>query len=306
MPAARDIRALATPRHADVVALNFIRDNPAFCFRSHFQEGLRSRIVEVLNREDFQRERQGVLVNGTRRFPRARPLKMLRLFRHDFASPWAALAEARTFQTLRKYLGFDYLAPSAEFIVTYQWQGGESIILCGLQQYVPGETFNPWAPLGSGYLEGLFRTMSRHGISRHGDPGVEAEPPPRAQFIAQVRANVHELIARVKRMILEAGKIPDLAGIGNMLLTPAGAIKLVDINNVSPVTFDSTIYLDDQAYPVCDKSIEVLALLERELLGGRLDSQNPIWRHYLCPRRRRRVRDLERSSRTDGEGDRSR
>lgn len=56
-------------------------------------------------------------------------------------------------------------------------------------------------------------------------------------------------------MVAEAGHIPDLAGAGNLIITGTADIRLVDINDISPISLDSSIYLDEKGYPVCDKSI---------------------------------------------------
>lgn len=95
-------------------------------------------------------------------------------------------------------------------------------------------------------------------------------------------------------MIHETGYIPDLAGLGNMIMMASGQIKLVDINNISRVHFDTTIRLDDRGYPVCDKSIEALAMLERKILGHPIDSNDAIYRTFLIARRMEEVAALER------------
>ena len=87
--------------------------------------------------------------------------------------------------------------------------------------------------------------------------------------------------------------MPDLAGIGNLLLTPSGEIKLVDINNISRVSFESSISIDDRGYPVCDKSIESLSLLEQGLLQKPLQQDDIIYKTYLEPSRMEEVKALE-------------
>ena len=91
-------------------------------------------------------------------------------------------------------------------------------------------------------------------------------------------------------MIIESGHIPDLAGAGNLIITDNGAIRLVDINNISRVVFDASVYLDEKGYPVADKSIEALSLIEKKLLGRSLESADPVYGHFLAPARRERVR----------------
>jgi hypothetical protein len=51
--------------------------------------------------------------------------------------------------------------------------------------------------------------------------------------------------------------------------------------------------LDDRGYPVCDKSIEALSLLERNLLNRSIDPGEAVYRKFLDPKRMKDVRDLE-------------
>jgi hypothetical protein len=108
-----------------------------------------------------------------------------------------------------------------------------------------------------------------------------------------VRRKAEGFIEKVKRMILEAYLVPDLAGIGNLLLTGDGDIKLVDINNISKVSFDPAVPLDDRLYPVCDKSIEALSLLEKGLLNITVQQHDPIYRTYLESERMEEVKAME-------------
>jgi hypothetical protein len=94
-------------------------------------------------------------------------------------------------------------------------------------------------------------------------------------------------------MILEARYVPDFAGVENLLITPAGDIKLVDINNISKVSFTADIRLDDKGYPVCDKSIEAVAMLEKELLGKPIDRTEKLYQIFLDPQRMKDVGALE-------------
>ena len=94
-------------------------------------------------------------------------------------------------------------------------------------------------------------------------------------------------------MILEAKYVPDFAGRENLILTPAGNIKLVDINNISKVSFDAAILLDDKGYPVTDKSIEAISILEQKLLDRPLDKTHIVYRIFLDPDRMKRVKKLE-------------
>jgi hypothetical protein len=283
-------RRIVTPfGHKDTVALNFVRDNPALRFRRHYREGLRSRISEVLDHGDLEREAKGVLVDGVRSFPRARPKYMLRVFRQPFDTLENAFRESKIFSVLQQYLGTAHVAGSIEFIVNYLDDSRNEILLCGLQEYVTGEIFNPWGPIGPDYVRALFHAMPQQE--------KQAESLLEDDFVARVQSDAEDLIRRVKSMISETGRVPDMAGIGNLILTPTANLKLVDINNVSPVNFDDSVYLDDQGYPVCDKSIEVLALLEEKLLERPLDADELLWRHFLNSDRRNRATRYEKKFR---------
>ncbi|MBU0734796.1 MAG: hypothetical protein KKG10_11670, partial [Proteobacteria bacterium] len=85
--------------------------------------GLRSHIMEVLRSADVARETEGVIREGTRWFPRARPLKMLRIFRTRFDSLRNAEEELRRVKIVETYLTPAHVARSNEFLVDYLLQG---------------------------------------------------------------------------------------------------------------------------------------------------------------------------------------
>jgi hypothetical protein len=95
-------------------------------------------------------------------------------------------------------------------------------------------------------------------------------------------------------MILEASYVPDLAGVRNILATCEGRVKLVDINNISVVEAGECPLIDDFDYPVCDKSIEALSMIEKKILGRRIDPLDPVYRKFLEPDRLREVERLHR------------
>ena len=99
-------------------------------------------------------------------------------------------------------------------------------------------------------------------------------------------------------MARKAHHVPDLAGIGNILVTADAQVKLVDINNISRLWFDDRIRVDDKGYPVSDKSIEALSLLEQHCTGGTggVDLENdPVYQMFLDPQRMQEVRRLEKT-----------
>lgn len=280
-----DIRDKPSLTHQDVVALNFIRHVPRYVFRRHYRTGLRSHIMELLGKEDLEKERQGFVADGVRWFPRARPIKMLRIFRTRFPDLAGALQELRRVRIVLDYLAPDHVARSDEFLVSYDCMGKWDRVLCGLQEYVHGEVLDPWSPMSREHLAELFSRLHPYG---DGIPGTLDA------LIRSALEQTERFVARIRQMILEAHHVPDLAGVGNLLMTAEGRIKLVDINNISGVSFGSGVPLDDRGYPVCDKSIEALALIERRLLGRTPEENDPIYGHFLNASRVREVRNLER------------
>lgn len=284
---AEDIRTRPCLEHEDILGLNFIRAPGRYRFRRHYRAGLRSHIMEVLCPEEARRERQGVILGGLKRFPRARPRRMLRIFRTRFGSLDEALEETRRVKVIQRYLGPAHVARSDEFLVDYAFQGGRELLLCGLQEYVPGEILDPWKPLDRPHLFSLFERMA---ALAKGDPQACFE-----DWSGRLRESARGFISRTRQMVREAEHVPDLAGAGNLIITPAGDVKLVDINNISRIPRDGTLPVDDRGYPVCDKSIEALSLLEERLLPEGHPSEDPLYRPFLDPRRMAQVRALEKA-----------
>lgn len=271
-----DIRDKCVIGHEDVVGLNFIRHSDRFVFRRHYKNGLRSHVMEVLEREAVARETEGRVVDGVRRFPRAVPVRMLRIFRRRFRRVEEAFRETRRLREVERLLSARHLARSDEFLADYRSPGGWDLILCGLQEFVDGRELNPWLPPpGPPFFQ---------------DRGADADGA-----YDRFRKSLADFVQRVKRTALEAGLLPDLAGQGNLLVTLRGDVKLVDINNISRIRTGASIRLDDKGYPVCDKSVEALAMLERIASGGEPDLHGPLYREFLTPERKERVRDLDRN-----------
>ena len=281
----QDIRDKASIRHDDVIGLNFINAASPYHFRRHFRQGLRSHIMEILKQADVEIENRGTVVDGVRWFPRAKPTRMLRIFRTRLASIDNALAEIRRVKKVENYLGSGFIAASSEFLVDYHGPGGASIMLCGFQAFVEGEILDPWGLLGGdGLLLSLYESLHRTG---------ECSDAHRKQWIKDARQKAAVFVRKIRQMIQEAGYIPDLAGAGNLVVPKTGEIRLVDINNISPVVFDMEIRLDDKGYPVCDKSIEALSLIETKILGRPIDHQDRIYQFFLDPDRKRQVKIKE-------------
>ena len=115
--------------------------------------------MQVLLREDLDRERTGVVRDGVRHFPKARPLKMLRIFRTRFKNLREAEEELVRFKIIETYLAPLHMARSNEFLVDFTGRGQREPILCGLQEYVEGETINPWNRLDDEELASLRERM---------------------------------------------------------------------------------------------------------------------------------------------------
>jgi hypothetical protein len=282
-----DIRQRQSLETKDLLALNFIRSSTPFVFRRHYRTGLRSHLFEVLKPADVQKETEGIRNHECLIFPRARPVKMLRLFRTRFRNLEEALEEIARVQLIIRYLAPDHVAKSNEFLATYQLGGTREILLCGLQEYIPGEILDPWAPLDDQALAEIVTRADplfpdHHKISL-------------AERIKNVTNQVRSFVANVKRMITKAAHIPDLAGIGNLILTANGQLKLVDINNISPVSPEKPIFKDEHGYPVCDKSFEALALLEKKILGNPTPEDDTFYKVFLEPKRMRLVSQLVRA-----------
>jgi len=281
----KDIRDKSHITHEDVLALNFIRKPGAYVFRKYHKQGLRSHIMEVLNPGDVSKQNKGEIIDGIRIFPWAKPLKILRIFRTKFISTKEVFEEIKKLKIVEKYLPDDSYAKSDEFIVDYIWNKSRDFILCGLQEYVKGEVLNPWNPISEHQLAGLFTPKEGHGYN-----GFQITSE---QLIHKFYKKVEHFTACVKKMILEANYVPDFAGVENLLITPTGNIKLVDINNISKVFLGSKISLDDKGYPVCDKSIEAISMLEKKLLGKPIDKTERLYKIFLDPQRMKEVGALE-------------
>ena len=137
-----DIRDRGTITHEDVLGLNFIRKPSPHYFRGHFREGLRSRIIQVLNPGDVQAESNGLMQAGIKRYPLARPLRMLRIFRKPISSLRDITDEIVNYQIIQKHLPSAYYASSSEFLVDYRKPDKCEIVLCGLQEFVDGEALD--------------------------------------------------------------------------------------------------------------------------------------------------------------------
>jgi hypothetical protein len=284
-----DIRDKTYVSHHDVINLNFVRSPGSYVFRRHYRNGLRSHIMEVLNPADVELEASGIFRDGIRWFPKAKPLKMLRIFRAKFNCLEDALDERIRLHVVERYLAPQFMATSCEFYVDYVMQGQREIVLCGLQEYMEGTEIDPWASTDGNYAGELF-----DGCQSGSGEFVEKE---RTLFIRRLKTSTADFVFRIKMMIAKEGHVPDLAGKGNLLVSAHGDIKLVDINNISKIGKGTHIPQDDRGYPVFDKSIEALSLLEQKLVGCDLDHDEPIYKICFVPERVATVNEMAQSPR---------
>ena len=280
-----DIRDKIHISHKDITGLNFIRQSVRYYFRKYYKQGLRSHIIEVIDPDDLQKQYNGESRNGLMFYPWAKPLKMLRIFRTRFESLESALEETRRLKIIEKYIPAGFYAKSTEFIVDYIQDEKKDFILCGLQDYVEGETLNPWELED---IEQVADIFIKRGLTCGFSPKTVKK-----DLTFRLKKNAEIFIQSVKTMIIKAGIVPDFAGVENILCTCSGDIQLVDINNISTVSFGSEIGLDEKGYPVCDKSIEALSLLEQKLLGRPIDKSEKIYKIFLAPGRMKKVQYLE-------------
>jgi hypothetical protein len=275
-----DILAKRLLSGEEVRQLNFISDSSYLCFRRYYRQGLRSHIFEVLSAEAVHKETKGEVINGVRWFPRAVPRHMLRIMRTRFRTLNHVLEEIKKYALVLKCLGPDLIARSNEFIVEYNGTGKREIVLCGLQEYVEGAILDPWALFGQTPLETLYRSRF---------PNAESEK----YWLTNAIASIDSFVTRVRTMIEEDGHIPDLAGNGNLILTKTGKIKLVDINNILRLDRYDEILIDDKGYPACDKSIEVLVIIEEKILKKKAVSKDPLYGFFLEQDRIKKVKKIE-------------
>lgn len=275
-----DIRDRSILSGDEILNLNFINDSGPYIFRRYYRSGLRSLIFEVLLARDVEKETRGEIIDGLKMFPRAKPEKMFRILRNRFASKDEILTEIKKYTILLNHLGPDLIAASEEFMVDYSISGKQEIILCGLQEYVEGEILDPWRLSIKDPLKDIFTSL----------PETRMEYP---VWFKKVRGNIERFVEKTRQMIDSSGYIPDLAGIGNLIVMKDAGFKLVDINNIVPLKPDGTILIDDKGYPSCDVSVDVLSILERDVLQTPLLPDDPLYRHFLTPERKKEVRRLE-------------
>jgi len=278
-----DIRIKPTISHSDVVALNFVISSTPYMFRRHFRQGLRSHIMEVLHPSDVATENTGAVIEGIRWFPKAVPRNIFRIFRTRFKTLGEAWVEVGRVKMVSRYLAPDFMAHSTECIVEYHGPHGSELMLCGFQEYIDGEIIDPWTILdATTLLPTKYTTMREREITM----SLSED-----EWVSCAREKGLRFIEKIKSMMTRSGHIPDLAGVGNLIITASGDICLVDINNISPVCNNSTISLDEKGYPVCDKSVEALSLIEEKIVGRPIDMDEKLYKLFLSSQRKQMVEE---------------
>ena len=240
-------------------------------------------MMEILCPADVVIENSGTLIDEVRQFPRALPSMMFRIFRTQFETFEEVWAEVERVKIVSEYLAPEFMAHSYECIVEYRGPHGSDCILCGFQEYIEGDIIDPWTILDAeSLLPVIYKTMKDRGVTM---------PLSSDEWVAEAREKGLQLIDRLKRMITHSGHIPDLAGVGNLIITANGEICLVDINNISPVYSDSTIPLDEKGYPVCDKSVEALSLIEKKIVGRPINMEEKLYKQFLTSQRKNLVQE---------------
>lgn len=278
-----DIRNKPTISHSDVVALNFVISSTPYVFRRHFRQGLRSHIMEVLHPSDVATENTGAVIEGIRWFPKAVPRNIFRIFRTRFKTLGEAWVEVGRVKMVSHYLAPDFMAHSTECIVEYHGPHGCELMLCGFQEYIDGEIIDPWTILDAAtLLPAIYTTMREREVTM---------ALSKDEWVADARERGLRFIEKIKSMMTHSGHIPDLAGVGNLIITASGDICLVDINNISPVCNNSTISLDEKGYPVCDKSVEALSLIEEKIVGRPINMGEKLYTLFLSSQRKHMVEE---------------
>ena len=178
------------------------------------------------------------------------------------------------YKILQQWLPESHYAVSSEFMVNYTRGSEKNILLCGFQEYVSGEAVDLWHQNALLKIEGIMKGAHDGALSTALD-------------------NLASFINCIKNMIMNTGAIPDLAGVGNLIITPLGIVKLVDINNISKLSMTHHIPIDDKGYPVSDKSIQALFQIETRILGRPRDATDTLYRFFLDRQRMKEVSELE-------------
>lgn len=275
-----DIRDKAYLTGSEVLKLNFVNDSGLYIFRKYYRSGLRSHIFEILTIEDVLKETKGEITDGIRLFPRAKPKKIFRILRNRFKNKEAIFHEINKYKLLLKSLGPDLIAKSEEFIVDYTGTGTRQLVLCGLQEFIEGEILDPWSFFGKGYLLSLFKSTKSQDYQLN-------------TLVQKTHRNIAKFVKKTRQMIRDTGYIPDLAGLGNLVLTRDGGLKLVDINNILKIKLNDSIPIDDKGYPSCDVSIQVLSILEWAISQKNIPKNDPLYRFFLTRDRIKNVKALE-------------
>ncbi len=241
-----DIRDKQRLEHEDIIGLNFISDNAPYIFEFHYEQGLRSHIIRLLDPQDCRARDKGIEKDGIKTYPRPTPNYILRIYKSSI-DPEEAIGEIKKLNEIKKYM-MESVAHSDEFVVSYKKEEHYEPIFCGFQEYIEGEVVDPWFCIPKTYGESFPKKTNK-------------------------------FINRVKDTIKNTGYIPDLAGIGNIIYNKDRGLVLTDINNINVVDYSDEIFLDNKGFPIIDTSVEALYNLETVVNGSAQPEK--LYEHYL-------------------------
>lgn len=273
-----DIRDIKHATPEEITDLNFLHLTDQYVLRRHNYQGLRSHVFQILKTDDVRKANEGVIKEGIKKYPQATPLNILRIMRKKFKSLDDVLAEIRKYKLIEKYFDADSYAKSQEIVVDYNHGGKNKVMLIGIQDYVEGFRLNPWSTIIGLHIVDFLKISGIKNID---------------ETVSQIRKNVADFVQLLKDFILKTRHIPDLAGIGNIMLKRDGTIVLVDINNISEVSFSDHIYVDDFGYPIVDRSIEAIFCLDKFSMPDEYDRNCFLYQEFLSNRRCKKVDAIE-------------
>lgn len=274
----RDIRDIKHATSEEVNGLNFLNLTDQYVLRRHIYQGLRSHVFQILKTDDVRKENEGVVKEGEKKYPQATPIKILRIMRKKFQRLDDVKAEISKYKLIEKYFDHDSYAQSQEIVVDYIHNGENKVMLIGIQEYVAGFRLNPWSANIGFHITDFLKISGINNID---------------ETVSQIKKNIANFVQLLKSFILKTRYIPDLAGIGNIILKSDGNIVLVDINNISKVSFSDPIYVDDFGYPIVDRSIEAISCLDKFSLPDEYNRDCFLYNKFLSNHRCKKVNAIE-------------
>lgn len=236
-------------------------------------QGTRSCIVMLFDRDEYTRQREGVVIDNKKQYPKAHPKQVLRILRNGAEKTDHLQPMLDDYHFLVENFvgdGEDQLAQSNELIV--ELNDKDISLLCqrteilsppdhkhflvGLQQYIHGDTLDPWRQIAISKLKECAKVSPVNlGVHLRLD----------ADGISKLESSFRLMRTRIHTCLREHKKIPDL-GIGNTIMEPSGSLTIIDINNLirAPENL-AEIPTDENGYPAFHGSIDSLLQIDRIL-----------------------------------------